>query len=124
MWENFRILFQPIYTFFGWIKPFVTGWLAWVIAFITGLLVPIKWYIQWVTFWIGFAKETFLLMASCVTGMWNAILSAFGPAQTVLAVGNAIFPLDTLLQALACLLGIWIVGLLYRLIKSYIPTIN
>lgn len=124
MWKSLQILFSPITKLFDWLKSFIIGWWAWVLSIFVFILVPINFILDIILNFLSYLNTQLITMTTSVTSFWAYLDTTYSSVATVLAIANALFPLSTLFSILTLLFSVWIVGLLYRAIKSYVPTLS
>jgi hypothetical protein len=124
MWQFFTVLFTPIFKVLDWIKQFILSWWGWVLGIFAFILIPINYVLDLFIAWFNFLNTRILQLTDYIEGIWDGLTSTYSSVASTLAIGNALFPLGTLFTILTLLFILWVIGLVYRLIKSYVPTLS
>lgn len=116
-------LLAPLISAIDWIRQWVNGVWVFVLGFIAWLLTPIKWFLKYVEdslLWMSEQLDTF---RQFVDDLWDRFFAAYGQIGNVLSIANGIVPLNHIFAALTMLFSLWLIALIYRLVKSWIPTV-
>lgn len=116
-------LFSPIIKIGDWIRQQFNSVWGWVISFLVFLMAPLKWVLDQVTYWVTYLNDQVLLLTEKVLEFWENLNGAWANVATTMATANAIFPLSHLFLVTGILVVLWAVAILYRVIKSWVPTV-
>ena len=124
MWEFFKIIVAPIIKLFDWLKQFLLGWFGWLLGILAFLLIPINYFLDLIISFFTFLNARITSLTTSINNFWDNLTSTYSSVASVLSVANALFPLSTLFIILYLLFILWIIGIIYRAVKSYIPTLS
>jgi hypothetical protein len=124
MWQFFNTLLQPLYKLFDWLKQFVIGWFGWILGIVAFLLIPLNYILDLFISWLTFLNTRLTQATEYIMEIWDYLGDTYSGVATTLSIANSLFPLGTLFSILTLLFFLWIIGLIYRLVKSYIPTLS
>jgi hypothetical protein len=123
-WDFFHIVLKPIRLMFEWLRALLnTVWL-WVLSLLAILFAPVLWILDLIIEFQNLMITQLNSILTKVTGLMQAVWSAVGALGYPLGLANAFIPVTEIFAALTFLFVLWVLGLLYRLIKSWIPTVS
>jgi hypothetical protein len=100
------------------------GFLGFLGIFLGVLIAPFSYLITVLDGWVIFLNSKILLISSSVQQFPSHLSSSSSGISSQLAFVNFIVPLNDIISALALLITVWLLGIAYRLVKSFIPTLS
>jgi hypothetical protein len=122
--QIFRSALYPLRFIADWLQRFLLSSRGFVFAFLTLALAPFGWLADFVIWLQSLLLVQILGATALLSTMWDNINSAFAILMPPLAFINVFVPITQLLVAFSLLLALWVFGLLYRFVKSLIPTLS
>lgn len=124
MFSLLSALFKPLQEAIDWIRKAIFSSWSWILSIFVILLSPLQWFFESVAYYLGYISEKLQQIAEITSGFWDNLLAAYSNITPYLALANGLFPLTHLFVALSVLFGLWVLAIIYRAIKSYVPTIS
>jgi len=124
MWEILQSVLSPIFQVLEWVRKIINSWIAWLFWLLVLLLAPLQWVFETVTYWFLYLTYLINQMTDRVHGFWSSFNSSYSQISEYIAISNGLFPVGHLFSAIGVLLILWVLAIIYRLIKSYVPTLS
>lgn len=124
MTEFFYKLFKGVFEFFAWVGRQVNYVWLWFLSFLGILFAPITWALEWFTSLIDNLTGKLALIETKIDTLWSQMESAYPAVSGFFGYANGLFPLSHLFAALTSLFILAVLLAIYRLIKSWIPTLS
>jgi hypothetical protein len=122
--QIFRAALYPFRVVLEWVRGFAVSTWGFVLACLSLIVAPLGWFADFVIWVQGLMLSRIVAAKDLVSGFWADIGAAFSVLAGPLAFINSFIPLGQLLVAFSLLLALWVLGLLYRLVKSFLPTLS
>jgi len=124
MFDFLASLLKPVYAILDWIrKQFNLFWI-WISSLLIVLLAPLAWFFDLLTSWFIYLGTILDKIQAIINKGWSTVEQAAGSLSGVFAIANYLVPIDHIFIALGALLVLWVLALIYRAIKSYVPTLS
>lgn len=124
IWKYFKALFYPILKILDWYKQFVLKYFTFVFSILLVVLTPVNWLFDVILSWVLWMDTKVIELKDIVDTFWQNLDSNYSGIAQTLAIANALFPLSQLFVIINLLIGAYILANLYRLIKSWLPTLS
>ena len=116
--------FAPLIKGFDWFRQWINSAWLWVLGLFAYILAPIEWFLDFVINALNYLTAKLNDLTAKVESMWDKFHESYDKISHILAISNAIFPINHLLVCLGVLISVWLIAMIYRLIKSWIPTVS
>jgi hypothetical protein len=122
--QIFRAALYPFRVVLDWARSFLVSTWGFILAAVSLIVAPLGWLADFVIWIQGLMLSRLVAAQELVSGFWADIGAAFLVLAGPLAFINSFIPLGQLLVAFSLLLALWVIALLYRFVKSLIPTLT
>lgn len=120
-WQYLGVLLKPVLINLNWFRQFLAKWYVWALGLLSVILAPFNWIFGWLLSLIAWLNLKLQDLTDIVNAIWGALDDSYPAVANILAIANAILPVDELFKAFAVLITLWAIALIYRFTKSWIP---
>jgi hypothetical protein len=123
-WSIMSTLVKPIIRALDYFRQWFGSWWGWILGILTFILTPLDYIFAFFTSILVFIQEQIQTITNVLNSVHNNLETSYPMVYDLLALANAILPVNQLLLAFTLLFTLWLISLGYRFAKSWLPTLS